>query len=271
MTRLSKRSIASRKGSKASALKRQKIASSRGLEAPPTSGLSEICSGSAEIQAGSLNTDARESCEWESDAQSDGFLSEEEDKYPIRQPEAGWKEAEGILAGYSSSRTYKQKTTYHRNKKEIKRKKEEKKALSAGIPVTQGPKPVWGDISQMFKSSVVASPGSPASTLLSQSSSTQETQSFSGQENLSATNWEASTLIASPGHGCSELSVVRSYVPPNFEEVFLNCQNFKKEARELELWLKSKKEQLPVTGLCVLSAYETCYKCNTGAPVKTKV
>jgi hypothetical protein len=67
MTRPSKRSIASRKGSKASALKRQKIASSRGLEAPPTSGLSEICSGSAEIQAGSLNTDARESCEWESD------------------------------------------------------------------------------------------------------------------------------------------------------------------------------------------------------------
>ena len=85
----------------------------------------------------------------ESDAQSDGLLTEEEDEYPIRQPEIGWKEAERALPGYSNSRMYKQKESYHRNKMGIKRRREERKAFSAGIPVTQGPRPVWGDISQM--------------------------------------------------------------------------------------------------------------------------
>ena len=43
----------------------------------------------SEIQVDSLSNDAIESNESESDAQSEGMLSEEEDEYPIRQPEAG--------------------------------------------------------------------------------------------------------------------------------------------------------------------------------------
>ena len=40
--------------------------------------------------------------------------------------------------------------------------------------------------------------------------------------------------MAAPGHGSLELSLVRPYVPPNFEEAFLCHQSFENEARELE-------------------------------------
>jgi hypothetical protein len=36
------------------------------------------------------------------------------------------------------------------------------------------------------------------------------------------------------------------YVPPNFDDAFLNCQSFHKEARDLEVWLKNQKGK--VTG-----------------------
>ena len=47
-------------------------------------------------------------------------------------------------------------------------------------------------------------------------------------------HWTAPVLMAAPGHGSLELSLVRPYVPPNFEEAFLCHQSFENEARELE-------------------------------------
>ena len=73
---------------------------------------------------------------WQSDAPSEGMLTEEEDQYPIGQPKAGWEEAERTL-GYSKTKEYQQKTSYHKHKEEIKRRRDEKKTLSAGIPISQ--------------------------------------------------------------------------------------------------------------------------------------
>ena len=96
--------------------------------------------------------DDAESDGWQSDAPSEGMLTEEEDSWPFGQPEAGWKEAERALHGYSKTRVYQQKLSYHKHKDEIKRRRDEKKALSAGIPITQQARPVWGDIRMAFKS-----------------------------------------------------------------------------------------------------------------------
>jgi hypothetical protein len=61
-----------------------------------------------------------------SSGSEDGELSEEEDIFPIGQPAEGWEEAERKLAGYSKTSVYKQKLSYYRNKKEIKRWRDEK-------------------------------------------------------------------------------------------------------------------------------------------------
>ena len=106
MPRPSKRTAASRQAATHSVLKRRRITSFRESEAS-TSGFSEIFGPPgvlhSEIQADSLNSDATESSESESDAQSEGMLSEEEDKYPIGQPEAGWEEAERTIDRSSPS------------------------------------------------------------------------------------------------------------------------------------------------------------------------
>jgi len=189
----------------------------------------------SEIQVDSLSNDAIESNESKSDAQSEGMLSEEEDEYPIGQPEAGWKEAEKSLHGYSKTRVYKQKISYHKNKEEIKRRREEAKALRAGIPVTQRAKPVWGDISRMFNSnsSTYASPAEPL-------------QPSDSHEPSHPDHWTAPVLMAAPGHGSLELLLVHPYVPLNFEKAFLCHQSFENEAHELETWLKARKGR--VTG-----------------------
>ena len=99
-----------------------------------------------------------------------GELSEEEDQrptvsaFPIGQPAEGWDEAERRAPGYSRTQVYKQKAYYHRNKDELKRRREEKMAREAGIPVSRKAKPIYGDISLLFGTSakVLQSPPHPA-------------------------------------------------------------------------------------------------------------
>jgi hypothetical protein len=176
--------------------------------------------------------------EWQSDAPSEGMLTEEEDEYPVGQPKAGWKEAEKTLRGYSKTRVYQQKISYHTHKEEIKRRRDEKKALSAGIPISQHPKPIWGDIATMFESNLSTSSASEPPA--------QSSQSLSTSEQFPLSNWEAPILMASPAVASSEGSLVCPYAPPNFEEAFPARQSFEAEARDLGLWLKSQKEK--VTG-----------------------
>ena len=47
-------------------------------------------------------------------------------EFPIGQPAEGWDETQRKAPGYSRSQVYRQKAYYHRNKDEIKRRKEEK-------------------------------------------------------------------------------------------------------------------------------------------------
>jgi hypothetical protein len=182
-----------------------------------------------------LDSGAPEDDGWQSDAPSEGMLTEEEDQYPIGQPKAGWEEAERTLHGYSKTKEYQQKTSYHKHKEDIKRRRDEKKALSAGIPVGQRAKPIWGDIRTML----------PAESNLSTSegASTPSLQAFSTSEPSSPSDFVAPT---SPTFPASEGSLVRPYTPPNFEEAFLARQSFKTEANDLKLWLKGQKGK--VTG-----------------------
>jgi hypothetical protein len=46
-----------------------------------------------------LDLSAMEDNGWQSDAPSEGMLTEEEDQYPIGQPKAGWEEAERTVHG----------------------------------------------------------------------------------------------------------------------------------------------------------------------------
>jgi hypothetical protein len=235
MPRPTKRAVASRQVGAQAVLKRRRITALEELEATPN-GSSKDSSAPrvlhVEIQLDGLSNDATEGSESESDAQSEGILSEEEDEYPIGQPQSGWKEAEKSLYGYSKTRVYKQKISYHKNKEEIKTRQDEAKAVRAGIPVIQQAKPLWGDISRMFSfsSSIHASTHvAPAEF-----------------QPLHYDNWTASVLMIVPEYGSLELSLVRPYAPPNFEEAFLNCQSFETEARELGIWLKAQKGR--VTG-----------------------
>ena len=106
MPRPTKRAAAARLAATYAALKRRRTVTTifEDLEASANSSLED--SGTpdtlhSEIQVDSLSNDAIESSESESDAQSEGMLSEEEDEYPIKQPEAGWKKAEKLLHSYS--------------------------------------------------------------------------------------------------------------------------------------------------------------------------
>jgi hypothetical protein len=167
MPRPNKRTIASRRGGKNSALKRalmkrQEMESLTDLEA--TRSPLEI-SGASQM---GIEADAPEPAA-AADAPTDsGEFSEKEDnRYPatinIRQPKAGWEAAERATHGYSKTRVYRQKTSYQKNKEEIKKRREEKKALGIGhgIPVSQGSKPKWGDISAFFNSPGVSTSASP--------------------------------------------------------------------------------------------------------------
>jgi len=136
MPRPTKRVAASRKGgiNSAAARKRQRIESSQALT--ETSAQTE-----ADVMGRGM----------ESDAPSDVEFEEEEDKYPIGQPKVGWESAERALHGYSKTQVSRQSKSYHKNKDDIKRRREERKALAAGIPMNQRPKPIWGKISTVHK------------------------------------------------------------------------------------------------------------------------
>jgi hypothetical protein len=246
MPRPTKRVRASRRGgiNSATVRKRQKIESSQALtETFP-----------AQIEADVMDHGM------ESDAPSDVELAEE-DKYPIGQPKVGWESAEKALHGYSKTQVTRKSKSYHKNKDEIKRRREERKALEAGIPVTQRPKPVWGKISTFFGPHVQPlSSNSPAPT--ESSLGTTEPSPLGGGE--------SPTLVASLGDGSLEQSPVRHaspnfddasmprdnaesleqsltpYVPPNFDDAFFNRRSFHKEAHDLEVWLKNQKGK--VTG-----------------------
>ena len=174
---------------------------------------------------------------WQSDAPSEGMLTEEEDQYPIGQPKAGWEEAERTL-GYSKTKEYQQKTSYHKHKEEIKRRRDEKKTLSAGIPISQRTKPRWGDIRTMLEVESDLSTSSPT-----EAPSTPSLQAFSTSEPSSPSDCVAP---ASPTFPAFEESPVRPYAPPTFEEAFLVRQSFETEGNDLKLWLKSQKGK--VTG-----------------------
>ena len=72
--------------------------------------------------------------------------------FPIGQPADGWYEAERKAPGYSRTRVYKQKAYYH-----IKRRRE-KIANEAGIPVSKKAKPIYGNIALLFGASVKVPP-----------------------------------------------------------------------------------------------------------------
>jgi hypothetical protein len=184
-----------------------------------------------------LESSTTEDNGWQSDAPSEGMLTEEEDQYPIGQPKAGWEEAERTL-GYSKTKEYQQKTSYHKHKEEIKRRRDEKKTLSAGIPISQRTKPIWGDIRTMLEVESDLSTSSPT-----EAPSTPSLQAFSTSEPSSPSDRVAP---ASPTFPAFEGSPVRPYAPPTFEEAFLVRQSFETEGNDLKLWLKSQKGK--VTG-----------------------
>lgn len=79
-------------------------------------------------------------------------------EFPIGQPAEGWCEAERKAPGYTRTRAYKQKEYYHRNKDELKRRREEKMAKEAGIPVSKKAKPIYGNVALLFGASAKAPP-----------------------------------------------------------------------------------------------------------------
>ena len=139
------------------------------------------------------------------------------------------------------------------------------KALKAGIPVMERPKPVWGKISTFFGPRVQPSrSNSPAPTESSQHSRTPEPSPLGGGESptlgaspirhpspdfdddsMPPDNAESPASVAPLGNRSFEQSLA-PYVPPNFDDAFLNCQSFHKEARDLDIWLKNQKGK--VTG-----------------------
>lgn len=251
MARPNKRAVAGRRGGKISALKRQKMTSSTDLE--ETNSSLEV---SGAYQAG-IEADVLES-----DAPSDGELSEEEDTYPIGQPEAGWEAAERAVYGYSKTRSYKQKRYYHKNKEDIRRRREEKKALSAGIPVSHGQKPIWGDISTFFSPKGLESASPDTSKPLPAPSETVPAASA---------NYTAPMLMTGESN---EQSLVRRYVAPNFEDAFLSFRSFKDEARDLELWLKGQKGKVTGDWLvrveCLCDLLQMQHRNNTTQAEKRK-
>ncbi|KAA8893515.1 hypothetical protein FN846DRAFT_978478, partial [Sphaerosporella brunnea] len=153
----------------------------------------------------------------ESESDSEVLLSEEEDTHPafVGQPAEGWEEAERQLNGYSKSRDYRQKRSYHKHKDEIKRRREEKQKQKQGIAVVQKAKPIWGDISKMFNPNPKPSP-----------------------EVLNTpppADWSAPALMVPPGPP----STWGDPCGPSLE-AFLSHQSFEEEARDLELWLKQQ-------------------------------
>jgi hypothetical protein len=192
------------------ALKRQAMESSTDLEATTRSSLEISGASQTGIEADVLPVAPV--------APRDGELQlgEKEDRHPtsIRQPEAGWEVAERATHGYSKTRAYKQKTSYHKNKEEIKRRREEKKALGIGIPVSRescdGPKSRLGDITAFLKPRVSAS-ASPVPA---------------PSESAPSANWTAPTLMAQADQS-TEQSLVSPSVAPNFENAFPDFQSFK--------------------------------------------
>jgi len=239
MARPNKRAAASRQSACLSVVKRRKIEESFASSFSATSG---ACASSNDDSSNddSSNEQCFDDCSG-SDAPSEGMFSEEEDQYPIAQPEAGWEEAEKALHGYSKTRVYKQKISYHRNKDDIKRKREEKVALKAGIPVTRRLKPVWGDISKIFNSKD-STPSSSATQSCVSEPTTQASQPFV-VEPSQMESCHSPHLMAPQS---TDQSLIRPFIPPNFEEAFVNRNSFEDEARDLALWLKSQKGK--VTG-----------------------
>jgi hypothetical protein len=197
---------------------------------------------------------AVELAETSSGSESEGLLSEEEDQHPafVSQPVVGWEQAERGLPGYSKTRNYRQKTDYHKNKEEHRRRRQEKQAHDAGIPVTQKAKPIWGDISKMFNPK-------PSSRTSSQEAVLPLTLPPISTLFDPPADWAAPCLMASPEPEPSPAlnsqsedstqsgpSLVRSYIAPNFEDAFLSHRSFKEEARDLDIWLKKQKGK--VTG-----------------------
>jgi hypothetical protein len=217
MPRPTKKRASALKASSNAVLKRRKlVASSRELDAStstplsPPSALVELHAESS-VDALTANNANMESCELESDVSNDGFLNQEEDKYPIEQPENGWGETERRAHGYSKLRVYKQKVSYHKNKKEVKRKREEKKALDAGLPITQRPKPKWGNISNFFNpaSSASTAPSPPRTKAYSYTPRVQR----SGKELESETEFQSDVcdaILTSTHHQ----EIIYTEIPP---------------------------------------------------------
>jgi hypothetical protein len=211
---------------------------------------------------------AVELAETSSGSESEGLLSEEEDQHPafVSQPVVGWEQAERGLPGYSKTRNYRQKTDYHKNKEEHRRRRQDKQAHEAGIPVTQKAKPIWGDISKMFnpKPTQTRSPSPPSSAVLPVTlpplSSLLELPADWAAPFLMVDPWSAAThdsavhnLTVQDSAACGNSqnpgagpSLVRPYIAPGFEDAFLSHKSFKEEARDLDIWLKKQKGK--VTG-----------------------
>ena len=179
--------------------------------------------------------------ESDSSGYESGELSEEEDQrpisvFPIGQPAEGWSEAERKAPGYSRTQVYKQKAYYHRNKDTLKRKREEKMAREAGIPVSKKAKPIYGNIALLFG----------ARTKVSESSSSDPTAAAPATGTPSPPPVPATHTGAAATATSHAVLPVHSYIPPDFEESFQTASSFEAEAQDLDIWLKKNKEQ--VTG-----------------------
>jgi hypothetical protein len=201
MPRPSKRAIASRAVGSIAAKKRKVTVVDGDWEVPD--------SGPSEGELSRTDSDS----DLYSSGPEDGELSEEEDIFPIGQPAEGWQEAERKLAGYSKTRVYKQKLSYHRNKEEIKRRRDEKIAQTSGIPVGEKPKPVYADILQYFKPSETLLSNIPIENQSRQSTSPYVAFSSSPSPEridtlLPPPSWEPFGLLV--GKGCCALRILEA-------------------------------------------------------------
>jgi hypothetical protein len=142
--------------------------------------------------------------------------------------------------------------------------------LSAGIPVTQQPKLIWGNISNFFNPTSSVSTDPSLAPAQSSDSSQPFLSSQSTPEITPPTDWAAPTLMAPLEH-----PHIRPYIPPNFEEAFLTCQSFQDEARELQVWLKGQQGKVTGDWLlrveCLLDLLRMQHRsCNTHQEARRK-
>ena len=202
---------------------------------------SDSLNNASERDTSERDTSERDTSDNLNNAGESGELSEEEDQrpnlpvpiFPIGQPVEGWCKAEQNAPGYSRTRVYKEKAYYHRNKDELKRRREEKKARKAGIPVSKKAKPIYSDIALLFRNSTTMK-ALPSHLPL-------------GEEIPSVpSNCIAPLLAPVVPEVSTTVQVTTVPLASDFEDSIQSSISFEAEAQDLDIWLKKNQEQ--VTG-----------------------